>query len=229
MLDLKAKLLQAGLVTEEQVQKAESDEAEARAKKAARHGGARPKGKGSGKGKGKGNKGGGPQSDDERWQKRVAELKEAPKSDQYDAIRGWVARTRLDQAKGLPSENAERFHFTKHDGHISWLTLEPPVKQALSEGKAGIIAFMSHNGLAHCVVPREVALDVGQVRPEWVRHLDGFAVETRAPSDEKASDEGAGDDSTSAESASAESASDERAGDASDSGPSAGSPPPEAT
>lgn len=195
MLDLKAKLLKAGLVTEEQVQKVESEEADKRAKRAAKK-----HGKKGGGGKGA------PPSDDERWQKRIAELKDAPKSEQYDAIRGWVQRTRLDQVKGLPSEQADRFHFTKHDGHISWLTLEPDVKQALSDGKAGIIAFMSHNGLAHCVVPREVALDVGQVRPEWVRHLDGFEVETRAPQPE-----GEGE------------------GEASDSGSSAASPPPEAT
>lgn len=206
MLDLKAQLLKAGLVTEEQVQKVETEAADARAKKAARRQGKKGKG------------GRAPASDDERWQKRVAELKDAPKSEQYDAIRGWVQRTRLDQVKGLPSDDADRFHFTKHDGHISWLTLEPDVKQAVSEGKAGIIAFMSHNGIAHCVVPREVALDVGQVRPEWVRHLDGFEVETKAAAPE-------GESPVEAESAGERATS----GDVSDSGSSAGSPPPEAT
>lgn len=197
MLDLKAKLLQAGLVTKEQVEKVESEEAAARARKAQkRHGG--KKGKGGGPA---------PVSDEARWQKRVAELKDAPKSEQYETIRGWVQRTRLDQVKGLPSDDADRFHFTKHDGHISWLTLEPDVKQAVSEGKAGIIAFMSHNGLAHCVVPREVALDVGQIRPEWVRHLDGFEVQTKAPRRE-GEGEGEGEAEAAAEGASSEGVSD---------------------
>jgi hypothetical protein len=39
---------------------------------------------------------------------------------------------------------------------------------------------MSHNGLKHCVVPRDVAHDVGHIRPEWVRHLDGFEVKKKA-------------------------------------------------
>lgn len=217
MLDLKAKLLQAGLVTEAQVQKVESEEAAARAKKAARKHGK----------KGKGGPKGAPASDDERWQKRVLELKDAPKSEQYDAIRGWVQRTRLDQVRGLPSDDADRFHFTKHDGHISWLTLEPDVKQAVSEGKAGIIAFMSHNGIAHCVVPREVALDVGQVRPEWVRHLDGFEVETKPPRAE--GEEGAPEGERAPEGGSAPEGASASSSDASDSGSSAASPPPEAT
>ncbi len=187
MLDLKAKLLQAGLVTEDQVQKVESEEALAKERKAARKQQAGRKAKG-GRGGGRTQAAGGA-GDDERWQRRIAELKEAPKSEQYETIRGWVQRTRLDQAKGLPSDEADRFHFTKHDGHISWLTLEPDAKSALSEGKAGIIAFMSHNGLTHCVVPSDVARDVGAVRPEWVRHLDGFEVETRAPEAPATSDE----------------------------------------
>lgn len=215
MLDLKAKLLQAGLVTKEQVEKVESEKAEARARKAARRHGK----------KGRGGKPG-PMSEDERWAKRVDELREAPKSEQYDAIRGWVQRTRLDQVKGLPSDDADRFHFTKHDGHISWLTLEPDVKQAVSEGKAGIIAFMSHNGLAHCVVPRDVALDVGKVRPEWVRHLDGFEVQTKAPHDAEGEAEATDGEASSSAPSSEQSA---PPAEASDSGSSAASPPPEAT
>lgn len=167
MLDLKAQLLKAGLVTEEQVQKVETDQQHSHGKggkSAPRKKGKRP-----------------PASEEERWERRVEQLKEAPKSEQYEVIRGWVQRTRLDPAKGLPSEQAERFHFTRHDGHIAWLTLEPALKAQLSEGKAGIIAFMSHNGLAHCVVPQDVASDVGKIRPDWVRHLVGFEVQTEAP------------------------------------------------
>jgi len=105
----------------------------------------------------------------------------ATKSEQYDVIRGWVQRTRIDSPKGLPSDSAARFHFPRHDGHIAWLTLEPPVKAQLSEGKAGIIGFMSHNCFTHCVVPQDVAADVGKIRPDWVRHLEGFEVQTLAP------------------------------------------------
>lgn len=217
MLDLKAKLLQAGLVTEEQVSQVESAEAAERERRAAARQGKKQKGGGGGKPKGTAS----PASEQERWERRVAELREAPKSDQYDAIRGWVQRTRLDQAKGLPSENADRFHFTKHDGHISWLTLEPDLKQQLSEGKAGIIAFMSHNGLAHCVVPKDVAADVGKVKPEWVRHLDGFPVQTNVPGAEPEP----ATEATAAEGPAAEGSDD----DATRSGSSAASPPPEET
>ncbi|MFZ9887072.1 MAG: DUF2058 family protein [Myxococcota bacterium] len=171
MLDLKAKLLKAGLVTEEQVHRVEAEEQAVRDRRREKHAQGKTRAKNSAP----------PPSEAERWQRRVEGLKEAPKAEQYETIRGWVQRTRLDPVKGLPSDGADRFHFARHDGHISWLTLEPEVKAALAEGRAGIIAFMSHNGLAHCVVPRDVAQDVGTVRPEWVRHLDGFDVVTLAP------------------------------------------------
>jgi uncharacterized protein YaiL (DUF2058 family) len=192
VLDLKAKLLQAGLVDEDQVEKVEKEQAEAREKKKARRE-QRRGGKSGGKG-GKGGKGGGrpgPVDDDARWERRVAELADAPKSDQYDAVRGWVKRTRLDAEKGLPSEEADRFHFETFERSISWLTIEPDVKKKLSEGEAGIIAYMSFNGLKHCVVPKDVAADVGRVRPDWVRVLDGFEVLSKedAPADEAKPDE----------------------------------------
>lgn len=187
MLDLKAKLLQAGLVTEEQVHRVEAEEQASRDRRREKRS----------QGKGRTGSGAPPPSEAERWQRRVAGLRDAPKAEQYETIRGWVQRTRLDPVKGLPSDGADRFHFARHDGHISWLTLEPEVKAALVEGRAGIIAFMSHNGLAHCVVPRDVAQDVGTVRAEWVRHLDGYDVLTEAPKEAAApaSDEG-GDDVT---------------------------------
>jgi uncharacterized protein YaiL (DUF2058 family) len=152
VLDLKAKLLAAGLVTKDQVDKVEAEQQARRDKKKAP-----PK-----------------RVDDDgaRWAKRVAELAAAGKAEQYDAIRGWVERLRLDQAKGL-SETAERFHFAKQDGAISWMSVEPDVKAKLGAGEAGIIAFMSNNGLAHAVVPADVAKDVHKIRPEWLRVLHG--------------------------------------------------------
>lgn len=158
MLDLKAKLLAAGLVTKDQVEKVE---AEQQAKKQPR-----PK----------------KQDDDAaRWAKRVADLAAGGKAEQYEAIRGWVDRMRLDQAKGL-SETAERFHFAKQDGSISWMSVEPDVKAKLGAGEAGIIAYMSNNGLQHAVVPADVAKDVHKIRPEWLRVLHGVTdVEPPAP------------------------------------------------
>lgn len=183
MLDLKAKLLAAGLVTEEQVEKVEREEDEKRRKRREQreqreqrktHGKRPPKGPGKGK---KGPPAAADErADQERWQKRLAALKEGGKSEQYDAIRTWVQRTRIDAVKAIPTEAAERFHFARHDEGIASLTLEPEVRAKLLDGSAGICVFMSNNGLTHCVVPRDVALDIGAVRPEWVRVLDGFDI-----------------------------------------------------
>lgn len=187
MLDLKSKLLAAGLVTEDQVQKVEQEEEEARrrrreARKAReqkakdRRGGGK---KGDRKGERRGEKkapAGDDRADAERWQKRLAQLKEAGKSEQYEAIRSWVQRSRIDAVRAIPTEAAERFHFARHDEGIASLTLEPEVKAKILDGSAGICVFMSNNGLAHCVVPRDVALDIGAVRPEWVRVLEGYEV-----------------------------------------------------
>lgn len=200
MLDLKAKLLQAGLVTEDQVEKVEKEQAEAqerRRKQREQRAKGGPKGKGGPRGgprKGgpKGKEGGprgkgapkgpprAPESDADRWKKRVAKLKEAGKSEQYDAIRGWVERTRLDDPKAMLSENAERYHFPKGDGAISWLSVEPELHGKLKEGKAGIVGYMSFNGLMFCAVPREVALDIAEVRPEWLRALADHEFEALA-------------------------------------------------
>jgi len=155
MLDFKAKLLAAGVVTEDDAKRVEKEDATKRARKAQQ------------------------QSDKQertRWKKRIAALEKAGKGEQYEAIRGWVKRTRLDPEKGLPPDAAERFHFQTFEGKISWLTLEPAVAEKIKAGDVGIIAWMSNNGLKHCTVPRDVAEDVGQLRPEWVRHLAGFEV-----------------------------------------------------
>lgn len=202
MLDLKAKLLQAGLVTEDQVQKAKDEQSaeRERKKKAQQKRAQQRQGKGKGKrphkkrpakeGESPGDKKRnnkkparqkkGPTSE-VLWQKRIKELKAAPKSEQYDAIRNWVKRNRLDKEGGLPSDDAERFHFTRIEGSITWLTISPEQKEQIKKGEAGIIAFMSHHGESHALVPKALAQDVGTIRPEWVRVLEGFLVIERLP------------------------------------------------
>lgn len=192
MLDLKSKLLAAGLVTEEQVDKVKQEEEERRKRrkedraKRAQNGGKKPGNDKGGVHKGRPKGGRGPAKskspvsderiDAARWQKRMEQLKAAGKSEQYDAIRAWVQRARIDAVKAVPTDAAERFHFARYDSGIASLVLEPEIKTRVIGGEAGISAYMSHNGLAHCVVPRDVAMDIAALRPEWVRVLDGYEV-----------------------------------------------------
>jgi uncharacterized protein YaiL (DUF2058 family) len=184
MLDLKAKLLAAGLVTADQVKKVEDEEAEkkrrAEERKAARGGDKRDR-----KGRDVDEKVAERDHKEEeaqRWRKRLDELKAAGKADQYEAVRGWVDRHRVDNKTAIPSEEASRFHFARADGTIGHITLEPDVQQRLAAGEAGIISFMGHNGLEHAVVPADLARDIGYVKPEWLRSLAGVTdVETTAP------------------------------------------------
>jgi uncharacterized protein YaiL (DUF2058 family) len=205
MLDLKAKLLAAGLVTAEQVKKVEDDETVRKqrakdAREAKRHGargpergpeqraGRRPEQRSEQRSEHRSDKRREPKSDAdlalekearkehalveaERWRKRLTELAAAGKAEQYDAIRGWVLRHRLDSKQ--ITEAAERFHFTKMDGSMSHLTVEPDVRALLAAGEAALVAFMGFNGLEHGVVPKDVALDLQQVKPEWLRALVG--------------------------------------------------------
>ena len=101
----------------------------------------------------------------------VPALKKAGKAEIYEAARRVVDRTRLDPAAGLPGERAEAFHFTTQAGQLSRLFLEPEVRDQVVGGQAGIVAYMSHHGLAHCVVPRVVAEDLAEVVPLWLRVL----------------------------------------------------------
>jgi hypothetical protein len=146
MLDLKAKLAAAGLVTQDQIAASERKD---RPKKPAQ-----PKTPPA------------PKSGLD-----VAALKKAGKSELYDATRRIVDRARLDVAGALPSERAEAFHFTNQTGGLARLTLEPEITAQLVDGRAGIVAYMSHHGLAHCVVPRIVAEDLAAVVPTWLRVL----------------------------------------------------------
>ena len=87
--------------------------------------------------------------------------------------RNWVERNRLDPVRTLPSEGAERFYFTRADGSIGSLMLEPPALSALKNGEAGLVTYMSNHGVSHAVVAKDLALDIGYVVPLWLRHLEG--------------------------------------------------------
>ena len=107
-----------------------------------------------------------------RWRGRTEALLAAGKSEQFQATRGWVMKERLDN-KAI-TDAAELFFFTTWHWALSHLTVEPDVRAMLSEGSAGIVAFMGYNGLEHAVVPKDVAIDVRAIKPEWMRHLIGI-------------------------------------------------------
>lgn len=166
MLDLKSKLLAAGLVTQDQVDKANVEKKHGGKRHAPKQ--AKPAFKEA------------PVasiSDDEferrQRQKRLQELKALPKNEQYDVIRRWATRNRLDKFQGPTSEQAQKFFFSKAEGSITWLTLEPDVHAMVSNGSAGIISFMSNHGQAHCALPKDIAEDVAEVFPEWLKFLKG--------------------------------------------------------
>lgn len=151
MLDLRAKLLQAGLVTKAQVQKVEQEKTAKKEK--------RPVFKNNAV-----------SFEEKQRQKALQELKNAAKGEQYEIIRRWVVNTRLDNPNTV-SEQAQKFYFENHDGQMTWLTLEPTLHDKINTGEAGIMTFMSNYGLANCVVPKDIIEDVAQVFPAWVRNL----------------------------------------------------------
>ena len=180
MLDLKAKLLAAGIVTADQVKKVENEEAqkkqrasEARERReqhttkkapaAPRHDADDPDEKRARREH--------EWNEAQRWRQRLSALQAAGKSEQYEAIRGWVMKDRLDNR--AITDAAVRFHFVKDDRAVAHLTVEPDVQARLTEGTAGVVAFMGYNGIEHAVVPRDVADDVRAVRADWLRHLVG--------------------------------------------------------
>lgn len=161
MLDLKAQLAAAGLVTKEEV-----EAAEAKARKP-RRGGQGPRKRG-GKGHGgQGGKGGGGKG------LNRAALAAAGKGERYDMIRRAVTAQRLDSAGPIPSAASEPFHFAGDGGVVGRVFVEPALRERLEAGSAGIVAFMSNHGLAHAVVPAPLARDIAAVSPEWLRVLRG--------------------------------------------------------
>ena len=152
MLDLKAKLASAGLVSQ-----ADIDRVDARKKK-----GKRKKKRGKGGGGAPGKPGVRPLD--------VATLSKANKGEVYDAVRRWVDKVRLDP-RGIPSERCEPFHFPELSGRVGRLMIEPELSKRVQAGEAAVIAFMSNSGLAHAVVPAAGARDIAAIKEEWLRVL----------------------------------------------------------
>jgi hypothetical protein len=155
VLDLKAKLAAAGLVSKEDVERAERKDAERRAKK-------------SGKGKGPP----APRAPEEP-RLAVAKLRDKPKGELYDAVRKLVDKVRLDPVGPAPTEEAAAYHFPAATGKIGRLVLEPHVVTQLGAGTAGLVSYMSNHGLAHAVVPAACARDIAELMPLWLRVLVG--------------------------------------------------------
>jgi hypothetical protein len=150
VLDLKAKLAAAGVVTDDQVRRLEENEARKRQAKKTR----RPAPK--------------------RGPVDVEGLRAVNKGEAYLQIRRLVQKHRRDAAENIvPSADATTFSFVDASGRLRQLLLEPDVHRAVVEGKAAISAYMSNNGLAHCVLPRGIALDLAKVFPLWLRKLTG--------------------------------------------------------
>lgn len=169
MLDLKAKLASAGLVTPEDIERAEKAKAKERA--SARHG--------------RGSSGGGSRARSQTAGLPVKALQGKPKAEVYEAVRRWIERVRLDAAGGIPGEDTKPYHFPEATGRIGRLMLDPRVVARLEAGEAGVVAFMSNHGLAHAVVPAEGARAIGELQPMWLRVLAGDAragkIEPKAP------------------------------------------------
>lgn len=154
MLDLKSKLLAAGLVTKEQVERVEKQKSAPR----------QPKKEFS--------KAQALSFEEKERIRQREELKKLPKPEQYELIRKWVNRNRLDRATPIDAD-FEKFFFQGADGTVSWLTLEKSVHEKITQGSAGITAYMSNHGLAHCVMPRDIVEDIAEVFPAWLRVLKG--------------------------------------------------------
>ncbi len=153
MLDLKAKLASAGLVSQEDVDRIEKSGRKDR--------------------KGGRSRGGPPPAAGRQAKLPVDSLRDKPKAEIYDAVRRWIEKTRLDPVGGTPSADARVYHFPEASGRIGRLVLEPPIVALLEKGEAGVVAFMSNHGLAHAVVNAAGARQVAELVPLWLRVLCG--------------------------------------------------------
>lgn len=152
MFDLKAKLLAQGFVSKEQVDKIDAEKkTQAKPAKAPKNF----------------------EKDFEsvERQKALTQLKAANKSEQYILIRKWVDINRLDKPNTI-SLDCEKFFINTKDQQVTWLSLSKEIIQQITSGHAGVIAYMSNYGLTHAVVPREIAEDVGEVFPDWLKVLN---------------------------------------------------------
>lgn len=144
MFNLKDKLLAKGFVTKEQVENAEAKTANKKEKKSF--------------------------LDHER-NKALAQLKAANKNDQYAIIRKWVDINRKDKDSDK-NLDCEKFFISTKDNQLSWLSLKKEIIEQIANGSLGVIAYMSNHGLTHAVVPRDIAEDVQEVFPEWLKVLN---------------------------------------------------------
>ncbi len=152
MFDLKAKLLEKGLVTKDQVQKIDQEKKAKKFFKDAHQ----------------------DFSNDSAAKDRaraLQQLKASTKNDQYVLIRKWVDINRRDKAMDI-SLDCEKFFIPAKDDQITWLSLKKEIIEEIKKGDAGVIAYMSNHGLTHAVVPRDIAEDVGEVFPDWLKVLN---------------------------------------------------------
>ncbi len=181
MLDLKAKLAAAGLVSAEQVKAFDDKEAKAKEAKRAR---AKRKNDGSSSGRRPGGKPGekpkSKKKSDSRQRKPSktatdsATLKTLNKGEAYARIRKIVEHSRLDdKEQTIPGVDDTTFNFVTAQGSIGKLYVTEETAKKLRDGNAAIFSFMSHHGLSHCVLPKDIAIDLAQVFPYWLRHLRG--------------------------------------------------------
>ncbi|MCA9657186.1 MAG: DUF2058 family protein [Myxococcales bacterium] len=161
MLDLKAQLAAAGLVSDEEIKAAEARERN----KAKSKGKRRSKRKAPGKAKAGLDRGA---------------LEAAGKGERYTMVRQAVKAQRLDSSGPIPAADAVPFHFAGDGGVVGRVFVSPPAQRRLEEGSAAILAFISDHGLAHAVVPAALAREVAAVIPEWLRLLRGVTDATDA-------------------------------------------------
>jgi hypothetical protein len=153
MLDLKAKLASAGLVSSADIARVEQEKIRSPRRPRRQGNGAPPPR----------DTGGLP----------VDALRGRPKAEIYEAVRRWVDQVRLDPARGVPSDDAATFHFPQATGRVGRLVLEPEVRTQLEDGTAGVVSYMSNHGLAHAVVPAAGARALAELNPLWLRVLSG--------------------------------------------------------
>lgn len=96
----------------------------------------------------------------------VKKLRSCGKGEQYQKIAKWVKLNRLD--RGGKTDKAEKFYFTSHDKRATWLLIENETAEAVKSGNAVVMAYMSHQGMAHAIMPKEIAQDVGTLFPDWI-------------------------------------------------------------